>query len=100
MISHRDVRLPEQPVDIVRRKSVMDVRMRPTASSTGYPKAFWYLLIGMLVNGTATFVLPFEAIYLVGERHLLVSQASAIVGVYGVGSCVSALAGGLLADTI
>lgn len=76
------------------------VRTRPAPRLTGYPKAFWYLLVGMLVNGTATFVIPFEAMYLVTGRHLLVSQASAIVGVYGIGSCVSALAGGLFADKI
>src|SRR5579883_2385630 len=78
----------------------MHLPMRPTASFAGYPKAFWYLLIGMLVNGTATFVVPFEALYLVAVRHLPVSLASAIIGVYGIGSCLSALAGGLLADTI
>ena len=78
----------------------MHARKCPTVLFAGYPKAFWYLLVGMLVNGTATFVLPFEAIYLVAARHLPVSQASAIIGVYGIGSCVSALAGGLLADRI
>jgi MFS family permease len=78
----------------------MHISLRPTASFAGYPKAFWYLLIGMLVNGTATFVVPFEALYLVAARHLPVSLASAIIGVYGIGSCLSALAGGLLADTI
>jgi MFS family permease len=76
------------------------VHTRPAPRLTGYPKAFWYLLVGMLVNGTATFVVPFEAMYLVAARHLPVSQASAIVGVYGIGSCVSALAGGWFADTI
>jgi hypothetical protein len=45
-----------------------------------------------------TFVLPFEAIYLVAARHLPVASASAIVGIYGIGSCLSAIAGGLLAD--
>ncbi len=78
----------------------MFVRIRPPVLFAAYPKAFWYLLIGMLINGTATFVLPFETIYLVAARHFPVSQASAIVGVYGIGSCLSALAGGLLADTI
>jgi MFS family permease len=76
------------------------VRTRPATRLTGYPKAFWYLLVGMLMNGTATFVIPFEAMYLVAARHLPVSQASAIVGVYGIGSCVSALAGGSFADKI
>jgi MFS family permease len=74
--------------------------MRLLALFADYPRAFWFLLIGMLVNGVATFVLPFEAIYLVAARHLSVSQASAIVGVYGIGSCLSALGGGLLADKI
>ncbi|MGH2479686.1 MAG: MDR family MFS transporter, partial [Ktedonobacteraceae bacterium] len=60
----------------------------------GYPTAYWYLLLGTLINGAATFVLPFEAIYLGSSRHLLVSQASAIVAMYGIGSCVSALVGG------
>ena len=78
----------------------MRVFMRPFAVWRGYPKAYWYLLIGMLINGIAMFVLPFESIYLVQARHLPVGQASAIMAVYGIGSCVSALIGGLLADTV
>ncbi len=78
----------------------MRVRVLSPSLCTRYPKAYWYLLFGTLINGTATFVLPFESIYLVSSRHLLVSQASAIVAVYGIGSCVSALFGGMLADRI
>ena len=66
----------------------------------GYPKAYWYLLLGTLINGIAMFVLPFEALYLVGSRHLPVEQASAIMAVYGIGSCLSALIGGSLSDRI
>lgn len=73
---------------------------RTFALFTGYPKAYWYLLLGTLLNGTATFVLPFEALYLVSARHLLVSQAATIVAMYGIGSCLSALLGGILADKI
>lgn len=81
----------------------MRVLLRPTTSFARfaeYPKAFWFLFIGMLINGIATFVLPFESIYLVADRHLPVAQAATIVGVYGIGSCLAALVGGLLADTI
>ncbi len=73
---------------------------RVFAVFTGYPKAYWFLLLGTLINGTATFVLPFESLYLVSERHFTVSQAAAIVALYGIGSCISALLGGILADKI
>ena len=78
----------------------MRVSLHSLALFVRYPKAFWYLLIGMLINGTATFVLPFESIYLVAARHFSVPQASAIIGVYGIGSCGAGLVGGVLADKI
>lgn len=73
---------------------------RVFAVFTGYPKAYWFLLLGTLINGTATFVLPFESLYLVSQRHFMVDQAAAIVALYGIGSCLSALLGGILADKI
>lgn len=88
---------PEQEIPAAHRKRTM---FHAFAMFTGYPRAYWYLLFGTLINGTATFVLPFESLYLVSVRHLLVSQASAIVALYGIGSCVSALLGGVLADRI
>jgi MFS family permease len=78
---------------------MMRVFLRPLFVA-GYPKAYWYLLLGTLINGIAMFVLPFESLYLVGSRHLPVEQASAIMAVYGVGSCLSALIGGSLSDRI
>src|SRR5579875_874835 len=92
--------LPCQPVAIQRRNCFMMSHMRLLASFADYPRAFWFLLIGMLVNGVATFVLPFESLYLVAVRHLPVAESSAVIGVYGIGSCLSALAGGIFADKI
>src|SRR5260370_311631 len=65
-----------------------------------YPRPYWFLLAGMATSGIGTFVLPFETLYLMTERHLPLTQASAIFASYGAGSLVAALIGGLLADRI
>lgn len=82
----------------------MFVRLHPasrlSAVFAGFPRAYWFLLGGMLITGLGNFVLPFETIYLVSIRHLPISQASAIVALYGIGSCLAAMGGGLLADKI
>ncbi|GAA1698661.1 MFS transporter [Fodinicola feengrottensis] len=53
---------------------------------------------GMLANRLGTFVQPFLALYLTVARGLTIAQAGVILVIYGVGSLIGPLLGGLLAD--
>jgi MFS family permease len=72
--------------------------LRPVAG--GLPRAFWVLWVGTLVNRLGTFVLPFLALYLTGERGFTVEQAGLVASLYGVGAVVAGLVGGALADRV
>ena len=61
------------------------------------PQAFWFLFYGLIINRIGAFLLPFLALYLV-HRGLSPAQAGLILAAYGVGTTVSAIAGGTLAD--
>ncbi|WP_279581929.1 MFS transporter [Fodinicola feengrottensis] len=64
----------------------------------GLPRAFWVQWTGMLANRLGTFVQPFLALYLTVARGLTIAQAGVILVIYGVGSLIGPLLGGLLAD--
>ncbi len=66
----------------------------------GLPRPFWVLWSGTLINRLGTMVEPFLGLYLVGVRGLSVVAAGAVLAVYGVGSMISQLLGGFLADTL
>jgi MFS family permease len=75
--------------------------MTSVASVTaGFPRAFWVLFVGTLINRIGGFVLTFLAIYLTEVRSLSIGQTGAIVSCYGVGAIGAALTGGILADRI
>ncbi|MEO9027893.1 MAG: MFS transporter, partial [Ktedonobacteraceae bacterium] len=79
------------------------VRARPASRFrvfAAYPAAYWCILLGTIINGVATFVLPFETIYLTTVRGMAIEEAVLIVSLYGIGSCIAGLIGGVLADTI
>lgn len=71
-------------------------QMRVTAG--GLPSTYWFLWVGTLVNRLGGFVVPFMAIYLTRERGLTEEQAGFVAALYGAGSMLSALVGGMLAD--
>lgn len=71
-------------------------QLRVTAG--GLPSTYWFLWVGTLVNRLGGFVVPFMAIYLTRERGLTEEQAGFVVALYGAGSMLSALVGGMLAD--
>ena len=63
------------------------------------PRAAWGLFIGTFINRCGGFVLVFLALYLT-KMGYSVTQAGAVLGIYGIGSTVAVLAGGHLADRL
>ncbi|GAA4229922.1 MFS transporter [Actinomadura meridiana] len=66
----------------------------------GFPRTFWALWAGTLLNRLGTMVEPFLGLYLTTMRGLSLGQAGAVMAVLGVGSLFGTLAGGTLADRI
>ncbi|MGY4955515.1 MDR family MFS transporter [Streptomyces nigrescens] len=66
----------------------------------GLPRPFWWLWGETLITSAGGFVLPFLAIYLTSVRGYSVSFASLALTVFGVGSGIASLAGGVLADRL
>lgn len=78
----------------LRHKLVEQVRV----TVGGLPSTYWVLWVGTLVNRLGGFVVPFLAIYLTRERGLTEERAGFIVALFGAGSMLSSLVGGMLAD--
>ncbi|MGI5415757.1 MDR family MFS transporter [Actinomadura luteofluorescens] len=66
----------------------------------GFPRPFWVLWAGTLLNRLGTMVEPFLGLYLTSMRGLSLAQAGVTMAVLGAGSLAGQLAGGLLADRI
>ena len=64
------------------------------------PRAYWYVWWGTLINRLGGFVVPLLTIYLITVRKLSVSEAGAVVSVFGAGAICASLAGGYLADRL
>ncbi|MEM6783940.1 MAG: MFS transporter [Bacteroidota bacterium] len=71
---------------------------RLRAEVAAYPRAFWVLWLGTLVNRLGLVVVPFLTLYLTTERGLRPSWAAALLSGYGLGAFLSSFAGGVLAD--
>jgi MFS family permease len=69
-------------------------------SIRGLPRAFWVLWVGTLLNRIGSFVQPFLALYLVGQRGMSVERAGDIVALVGLGWLGAGPAGGALADRL
>src|SRR3990172_5904046 len=67
---------------------------------SGFPRTFWLLWAGTIVNRLGGFVIPFLALYLTGPRGLPVSQAALMVSLFGGGSFVASLVGGEITDRL
>jgi MFS family permease len=76
------------------------VRQRIAEVAAVAPRAYWYVWWGTLINRLGGFVVPLLTIYLIGVRHISVSEAGGIVSVFGAGSIAASLAGGYLADRL
>src|SRR5258708_39536330 len=66
----------------------------------GLPRLFWVLWTGILINRLGTLVEPFLGVYLVAVRGFSVTAAGAVLAVYALGSMVSQILGGWLADRL
>jgi MFS family permease len=68
--------------------------------ATPPPRAFWVLWAGMLVNRIGAVVVPFLALYLTDVRGVPVLAAGYVLVGFGVGSVLSYLTGGWMADRV
>lgn len=66
----------------------------------GFPRTFWTLWAGTLLNRLGTMVEPFLGLYLTTARGLSLGQAGLVMAVLGAGSLGGTLIGGALADRI
>lgn len=66
----------------------------------GLPNAFWMLWLGTLINRLGLFVSPFLTLYLSKERGATVEESTFIVALYGLGTFLSSIVGGVLSDRI
>jgi MFS family permease len=84
--------------------TVITLHTRPQTSLgrffAAYPAAYWFLALGTVMNGVATFVLPFETLYLTTVRGFPITEAALAVSLFGIGSCMSGIFGGWLSDHI
>ncbi|MFD9124975.1 MDR family MFS transporter [Kitasatospora sp. NPDC059571] len=77
-------------------------RLRATAAQTvgGLPPQFWWLWTSTLVNRLGGFVVTFLALYLTTDRGFSPAYAGLVASVFGLGSAIAALGGGVLADRL
>jgi MFS family permease len=66
----------------------------------GLPFVYWVLWTGALINRLGGFIYTFLALYLTQERGFSVEQAGGVVSLYGIGSIVASVMGGVMADRI
>ncbi|MCP9946608.1 MFS transporter [Streptomyces somaliensis] len=66
----------------------------------GLPRPYWWLWAGTLITSAGGFVLPFLAIYLTSELGYSVSFTGLTLAVFGIGSGIASLLGGILADRL
>jgi MFS family permease len=64
----------------------------------GFPRSFWYLWAGTLINRIGNFTLLYLEMYLVARYHVSASYAGLVIGLSGAGMAMGSLAGGVLAD--
>lgn len=65
-----------------------------------YPRPFWVLWVGTLVNRLGEFVVPLLGFYLASERGLGIAQVSVVLSALGVGRFVAEAFGGRLSDRL
>ncbi|MFJ1704559.1 MDR family MFS transporter [Kitasatospora sp. NPDC088346] len=77
-------------------------RLRATLAEAvgGLPPAFWWLWVSTLVNRLGGFVVTYLALYLTVECGYPASYAGLVAGLFGLGSAISSLGGGVLADRL
>jgi MFS family permease len=76
----------------------MQIRRWVADTAGGLPRQFWYLWTTTLVNRIGSFVLIVLALYLTQVQGFSESYAGLVIGLWGAGSAVGTLIGGVLAD--
>jgi len=66
----------------------------------GLPRPFWAIWVGTLVNRLGSFVLPFLSLFLTRGRGYSIGEAGLVLTAMGLGSAISQLIGGALADHV
>ncbi|MFJ9519618.1 MDR family MFS transporter [Kitasatospora sp. NPDC101801] len=66
----------------------------------GLPRRFWWLWTATLVNKLGGFVVPFLALYLTVDRGYSAAYAGLVASLFGLGSAIAAVGGGVLTDRI
>lgn len=74
------------------------VTRRLAALTDGLPGPFWALWAGTLITKAGSFVLPMLFVYLTQVRGLSLTVAGTVAGLYGFGSLLGTVLGGVLAD--
>ncbi len=69
-------------------------------SFSGLPAAVWLLAFVAFVNRSGSMVMTFLVLYLTEEKGWVVTEAGAILGVYGTGAMAGAYLGGRLSDLL
>lgn len=67
-------------------------------SFSGLTPNTWWLSLVMLINRSGTMVLPFMTLYLTNNLHASVSDAGAVVTIWGAGAICGGFLGGKLTD--
>jgi predicted MFS family arabinose efflux permease len=67
---------------------------------SGLPRDVWLVSAALLINRAGTMVLPFLSLYFTVDRGLSITDAGALMALYGVGAVVGSYLGGWLADRI
>lgn len=70
----------------------------PVAGPLSLPRPFWMLWLGVLVNRAGAMVQPFLSVYLTRVQGFGIGETGAVMAVFGVGSVLSHLLAGRLAD--
>lgn len=68
--------------------------------SEGIPRPFWALLVGTFITKAGCFVMPLLFVYLTQSRDLPLPLAGAVTALYGLGSLLGSLLGGVMADRL
>ncbi|HET7502062.1 MAG TPA: MFS transporter [Kofleriaceae bacterium] len=76
------------------------LRYRLASVAAVAPRTYWYVWWGTLINRLGGFVIPLLTIYLITVRHISVSDAGAVVSMFGAGSIAASLLGGQLSDRL
>lgn len=70
------------------------------SSTESFPRVFWILWVGTLINRLGLVVLPFLTLFLTQEREMTVERATLLLGMHGAGQFFAAFVGGVLADRV